>query len=153
MILPCTGKSENSACIIGAPVLLYKCSNGVQINCISFVHNLNNLFSRKAVQSMRKLSMKNEGIMIRRCWDYGDVMTMCIKHEFYTQGDCKAYNTMLDYVRDNCNPDYDDIYTVALDILEHSNTTGYCEEEFLYNIMFCLEKECVYTCFDTMSVE
>ena len=37
-------------------------------------------------------------IKVIRRWDMEDIMNMCIKHNFYTRGDTRAYTKMLNYV-------------------------------------------------------
>lgn len=75
-------------------------------------------------------------------WDYDDVRCFCIRHNYYTAGDCRAYKTMLDMVK---NEPYSDelLYKVAKDILEHSDDP----ENYIENMMFCLFRETVNTFF------
>lgn len=53
-------------------------------------------------------------------FDMEDVRAMCIKYDFYTCGDCEAYDHMLS---DLCRGDMtsDRIIEIAEDIVEHSD--------------------------------
>ena len=52
-----------------------------------------------------------------------DVRQLCIKHNYYTAGDCKDYSEMLDYVDENRhNANGVVIYNIAQDIFKHSDT-------------------------------
>ena len=71
-------------------------------------------------------------------WTEADVRECCIKNDFYTAGDCKAYSEMLAFVDKN-EFTLENLYKVAKDIEEHS------EEQTIENIMFCLRKDAVDT--------
>lgn len=75
-------------------------------------------------------------------WYRDDVRNFCIRHNYYTAGDCRAYEKMLNMVE---NEPYSDglLYKVAKDILEHSEDT----ENYVENMMFCLFRETVSTFF------
>lgn len=75
-------------------------------------------------------------------WSYDDVRNFCIRHNYYTHGDCKAYENMLVMVE---KEPYSDelLYKVAKDILEHSDDP----DNYIENMMFCLFRETVNTFF------
>lgn len=71
-------------------------------------------------------------------WSSADVRECCIRNDFYTAGDIKAYEEMLGFVEKN---DFStkNLYKVAKDIEEHS------EDQTIENVMFCLRKDAVNT--------
>ena len=77
-------------------------------------------------------------IEVEEKWSESDVRECCIKNDFYTAGDCKAYSEMLNFV-DNNSFSVENLYKVAKDILEHS------EDQTIENIMFCIKKDAVNT--------
>lgn len=72
-----------------------------------------------------------------------DVRTECIKNNWYTNGDCEAYDNMLTFVNSLEYATTDDLETIATDIKEHS-TTDYEIE----TIMFVLANDCCKTFFE-----
>jgi len=77
-----------------------------------------------------------------RRWSSNSVRSVCIKFDWYTRGDVRAYSKMLDFVEEN-EPTALNIYRVAEDILEHTSD----DEETIENIMFVLQKEACNTFF------
>lgn len=77
-------------------------------------------------------------IEIEERWTAMDVMECCIRNEFYTAGDAKEYERMLNQVRATTFSTTA-LYQVAKDICDHS------EEQTIENVMFCLRKEAVNT--------
>ena len=75
-----------------------------------------------------------------------EVRNMCIKHEYYTAGDCEAYEKILNFVESH-KPTTNNIYKVATDIFKHSDINldhyGVDEDEMIQAIMFDIHKECV----------
>lgn len=82
----------------------------------------------------------------KKYWGMSEVRSMCIKHRFYTAGDCEAYGKMLNFVS-NHKPTTNNIYKVATDIFEHSDIDldryGCDRNEMIQAIMFDIHKECV----------
>ena len=76
-------------------------------------------------------------------WSSRDIRNMCIKNNWYTAGDIKAYSRMLDLVEDN-EPTKLNIWKVAQDILEHSSEDGLYVEA----IMFAIANDVVKTFFE-----
>ena len=82
------------------------------------------------------------------------VRAKCIQKDWYTRGDCIAYDNMLGMCR---TPDWDDAeYTIELlekiaeDIYQHSNPDrweGYGENP-VCNIMFELREDACYSLFE-----
>lgn len=57
----------------------------------------------------------------QRCtWNMYDMRNYCIRHDYYTNGDNKAYSTMLNFVEDN-EPTAKNVELVAIDIITHSD--------------------------------
>ena len=83
--------------------------------------------------------MKNS-IKANRMWSWDSVRAVCVKHNFYTLGTNEAYASMLTFVKTH-KPTYRNLYTVACDILEHS------DGQSITNIMFLLERYAVITTF------
>ena len=81
--------------------------------------------------------------MMKEIRMWGDVRTFCINHNYYTRGDNRAYQTMLDYVYDN-KPTTEAIEIVARDILKHSDDP----ENTVTNVMFQLFREAVTVFFE-----
>lgn len=90
---------------------------------------------------MKKQKMPKT-VKIERMWTASKVREMCIRMNLYTMGSNTEYSEMLDYVYEHKNPDNNDIYTVAIDILNHS------EYQTLENVMFSLVRDCVYTFYE-----
>ena len=88
-----------------------------------------------------------------KLWNGDDVRKMCIKHRYYTAGNCEAYGKMLAYV-DNHKPTKNAIYKVAKDIVEHSYFEEYnspTKEWEISCIMFVLARECVDVHYEIIS--
>lgn len=85
--------------------------------------------------------MNTPDIKADRRWSFDTVRTACIKNHLYTDGSCEEYSSMLERV-ETMNPTYENLYTVARDIKEHS------EGQTITNIMFILEREAVITTFE-----
>ena len=78
-------------------------------------------------------------------WNRGDVMNVCIKHDYYTRGDGTAYEKMLRFV-DEHEPTKTNIFKVAKDIVEHSDLERYgspTKEWDIQAIMFDITREAV----------
>lgn len=80
-------------------------------------------------------------ITVEVVWSWHNIQRLCIKNDWYTRGDTRAYAEMLDFVDQN-EPTTINIYKVAQDILEHSE-----ESECLYieAIMYEITNEVVET--------
>lgn len=66
--------------------------------------------------------MKSEYREVRRIFAK-DLRELCIRNNWYTRGDCKAYSHLLnELAHEKENITTDDIVEIAQDILEHSNT-------------------------------
>ena len=68
----------------------------------------------------------------------------CIKHDFYTCGDDDDYSAMLDQVRD-LRPTTANIYLIAKDIFDHSDTEEKWEDLTVEFVMYVLSNEAVIT--------
>lgn len=73
-----------------------------------------------------------------KIWSARNVREACIKHNLYTEGSCREYDKMLDFVREN---DFTpmNLFLVAEDICNHS------EGQKITNVMFLINKEAVRT--------
>lgn len=80
-------------------------------------------------------------ITVIRKWNSESVRQACIKNDFYTCGDNRAYMKMLNMV-DNTEPTTENIYKIAKDILNHSR------ENTIENIMFCIDKDAINTFYE-----
>lgn len=69
------------------------------------------------------------------------IREMCVRHNFYTRGDSKAYTELLD--KELLKPTVSVMEKIAVDILKHSDAEGYNIE----SMMYVIEKECVETYF------
>ena len=69
-----------------------------------------------------------------------DVRKVCISHDWYTAGDVEEYDNILNYVNDIDEATTDELYVIAADIKEHSET-----EYEIEDIMFVLANECCLT--------
>lgn len=90
--------------------------------------------------------MKKE-IKTTTTWYAEDVREFCIRHNFYTKGDNKAYDKLLSFVWDK-KPTTSNLYKVAQDIMDHTDmgrldTNGLEVTDFMYLI----NVECVRTFF------
>ena len=83
-------------------------------------------------------------IKVIRRWSMKDIVQMCIENNFYTYGDTRAYMKMLNHV-DNKEPTPEEIYIVAVDILDHTDPN---EDQTITNIMYTIEKEAVQTTYE-----
>ena len=77
-------------------------------------------------------------ITIEQRWHRDDVRRTCIEQNWYTCGDCEAYEKMLDMV-EHTTPTTENIYRVAKDICDHS------EYQTISNVMFGLMHDAVLT--------
>ena len=73
--------------------------------------------------------MNLPSIEAKRIWTPGRVREVCIANEFYTRGDCAAYDWMLNQVG-QLEPTYENLYRIAADITEHSR------EQTVTNVMY-----------------
>ena len=85
--------------------------------------------------------MNNPDIKATRNWSDDSVRAACIGNNLYTRGTCEEYSRMLEMV-EVMNPTYENLYTVARDIKEHS------KDQTITNVMFILEHEAVITTFE-----
>lgn len=81
------------------------------------------------------------------------IRTMCIREEYYTRGDCVAYEDMFK-LAESKEATTEHIQDVAYDICNHSNFSAFCTrygygeddfEVFLAHIMYLLINDCTYT--------
>lgn len=85
---------------------------------------------------MRKLNIK-----ANRFWNSGNVRKVCIENNLYTLGTEDEYEHLLHKVN-SMEPTYENLYTIARNINEHS------DDQTITNIMFILEREAVITTFE-----
>lgn len=93
--------------------------------------------------------MMNLKIREEKMWYAEDVRTMCVNHHFYTRGDNRAYDRMLNLIGDTV-PTIDNLFTVAADIVNHTEPE-YDEDghkENIEHVMFLLNKEVVITTYN-----
>ena len=88
--------------------------------------------------------MKKPTIKTIRQWSMTDIMDMCIRHNFYTDGDICAYSKMLGYV-DEHEPSPEVIYIVAGDIMEYTDPDL---DQSIPRIMYIIEREAVRTTYE-----
>ena len=87
-------------------------------------------------------------ITTKRYLDTDKIRETCIDYNFYTRGDCEAYERMFDLAREADADKPEDMYRVAKDIYDHSNLRldeEYTENQLVAGIMFNLYNECTYT--------
>lgn len=80
--------------------------------------------------------------------DWYHIRNMCIKHNFYTCGDCREYQRLCDYVNtcETCM-DNKDLIFIVLDIWVHSDFSNGdydSEQEQKKYIEYCILNECTY---------
>lgn len=82
-------------------------------------------------------------------WTPEEVREMCIRHDWYTRGDCKAYDAMLQMVIDLV-PSPVNMFRVAKDIANHSGDKYDNEDgsSSVQMILFCIANETVTREFD-----
>lgn len=70
-----------------------------------------------------------------------DVRKMCIAQDWYTCGDCRAYESLLGMCN-STNVTTELIYKIAKDIVEHSDLSAYCQSdtENIESVMFSVNK-------------
>ena len=79
------------------------------------------------------------------------VREMCIRHDYYTCGDCDEYSIMLANVNFVDPDDVDSMATIAKDIFDHSDVKQFCEDyvcsrgDVYAHIMYNLYNECTET--------
>ena len=61
-----------------------------------------------------------------------DVREMCIRHNYYTAGDCKAYQNMFDMLTGEEDIPDEVVEKIATDIKEHSRTDDTIEDIMSY---------------------
>ena len=80
-------------------------------------------------------------IKANRTWNFGNIRAACIRNNLYTCGTTEEYNNLANFINKH-KPTYENIYMVAFDIYNHS------EGQTITNIMYIIERECVYTTFE-----
>ena len=74
------------------------------------------------------------------------VRDFCVKHNFYTRGDCKEYSKML-YKAEIYDGNFLVLRDIAVDIIEHSDLDMFEEEavfgDVVARVMTMLDNECV----------
>ena len=75
-------------------------------------------------------------------WCASSVRAACIRNDLYTLGDNDEYFSMLEKVSSTPSPTDLDIYTVAKDIVAHSECQDVC------NVMYILANEAVTYLYD-----
>lgn len=96
-----------------------------------------NIFTDKGCETINIWIEEEPKITEQVIWSATEVRHLCIKNEWYTRGDNRAYSAMLDMV-DESEPTTSNLYKVAKDIKEHSNT-----DSDIAGIMFLMKKYCV----------
>lgn len=79
--------------------------------------------------------------------DWYHIRNMCIKHNFYTCGDCREYQRLCDYVN-TCELELnrDDLAFIVNDIWLHSDFTDcdlYGAQDEKKFVEYCILNECV----------
>lgn len=69
-----------------------------------------------------------------------DLRSLCIRRDWYTRGTCAQYDNLLEAVRKTADMTTGNLYIIAKDILDHSNT-----DQDLTDIMYDLAEACVTT--------
>lgn len=69
-----------------------------------------------------------------------DVRALCVRRDWYSRGTCEQYDNMLEAVRQTPDMTTGNLYIVAKDILDHSNTD--CD---LTDTLYDLAEACVIT--------
>lgn len=87
----------------------------------------------------REVEVKMPEIRVDRDWSADSVRAACVKHGWYTRGNCREYDDMLNVVKVS-RPNKEVLFLVAMDIVNHSKVG-----ETISNVMFLLEKEAVTT--------
>lgn len=98
--------------------------------------------------------MRNIRIVKHRKWTPEEIRTFCIHYQYYTRGDNKAYDNMLCFVGNN-PPTTENIFVVAMNILQHSNVNE-VETEDIIDLMNEIELLIVsvkYECVDEEEIE
>lgn len=85
--------------------------------------------------------MNNHKINAKRHWTIDSIREACIRNQLYTSGTYEEYFAMLEMIK-TMNPTYENLYTIAYDIKEHS------DDQTITNIMFILEREAITTTFE-----
>lgn len=87
-------------------------------------------------------------IRVRRWLDSSKVREMCIRYNYYTSGDCRAYERMLANARDiDPDTDIEGYKQIAIDIVDHTSRLsedceGYTFKDCVEGIMYGLLSEC-----------
>ena len=74
-------------------------------------------------------------IKVEKMWNFWDVREMCVNHHWYTRGNNKEYNKMLDFVEKH-KPTLNNMIKVAEDIIKHSADSDLQITE----VLSCLDK-------------
>lgn len=88
---------------------------------------------------------------VKRVIDRSKVREMCIRHDYYTCGNCEEYEAMLNYVDEIDADNIHEMKVVAENIFCHCAVDKFLseyncsEDEFKDNILWCLYNECCTT--------
>ena len=73
------------------------------------------------------------------------VREMCIRYDYYTRGDCLAYNRMLNDANDMSTDDYEGLKRIVVDIYDHSKMQDdkeYSKKDYVEGIISDILKSC-----------
>ncbi|MEG1662572.1 MAG: hypothetical protein RR338_01155 [Clostridia bacterium] len=73
-------------------------------------------------------------ITSQRVLNSDEVQDMCIKYNYYTNGDCQGYENLRDFVNKLKNVCDNDVFMIAADIIKHSAELDF-EKELTF-VMF-----------------
>ena len=109
------------------------------------------VFVNKNSTRCDKMKGDMEMKVTRKCFA-DKVRQMCINHNYYTQGDCLAYDRLLQFVDKDLDANNEVQMTeVAQNIYNHSNINkmmeeyNCTEEDILVGILFNLYNDCTMT--------
>lgn len=71
-------------------------------------------------------------VRVRRWVDSNKVYQMCNKYQYYTSGDCRAYDRMLANARDVDADNLEEVLQIAIDIVDHTGRFGEDDNAYEY---------------------
>jgi len=99
--------------------------------------------------SKNSTEVQTEGDMemtVKKWISRDKVREMCIRYNYYTRGDCRAYDVMLATAKNLDPEDYVGLLTVANDIYNHSSIQDdaeYSRKDMIEGLVYGLLTECV----------
>ena len=76
-------------------------------------------------------------------WNWNRIRELCIRHNYYTKGDCEQYDNLWEFVTFNKATGYN-IKLAAMDIVAHSDGKSIFKDEDVDTVVKQIEEEVLF---------